>query len=288
MAVYRANSSNIYGKDYSSTPGFDAVAYRNSNAGKQFVEQVFTGSNSWTRPNGVDFVELLLVGGGGGAGGSSDGNGSRKGGGGGGAQVFYSWIYVGYSSSWTISIGSGGNGNEYGSNCNPELWGKSGNTSSFKATGSSNFSNHGYTAIGGGGGGHPCGGYGQMVATGGGSGSSRSDGTLTRNYGESGGGFYTGVGFIGGGGGGGTGDIAGGGGSIVAAGSQGTGAAGVTLLGRGVGGGGAGGGGSSGGSGAGGSSSSGSNNTGGGGGGGDVNQSGGTGGSGLCVIRYYV
>ena len=46
MAVYRANTSNIYGKDYSTTPGFDAVAYRNANAGRKFVEQVFTGSNS--------------------------------------------------------------------------------------------------------------------------------------------------------------------------------------------------------------------------------------------------
>jgi hypothetical protein len=286
MAVYRASTSNIYGKDYSITPGFDAVAYRNANAGKQFVEQTFTGSNSWTRPNGVEFVELLLVGAGGGGGGSSGDNDGRRGGGGGGAEIFYAWINVGYTAAWTITIGSGGSGGGR-SGCSAELWGKSGNTSSFKATASSNFSNHGYTAIGGGGGGHPCGGYGQMVATGGGSGSSRSDGTLTRNYGESGGAFNTGIGFIGGGGGGGTNDTAGGGGSVVAAGTQGTGAAGITLLGRAVGGGGAGGQGTSGGSGGGSSDGNATINTGGGGGGGNGGN-GGSGGSGLCVIRYYV
>lgn len=288
MAVYRANTSNIYGKDYSITPGFDAVAYRNANAGKQFVEQVFTGSNSWTRPNGVDFVELLLVAGGGGGGGSSTDNGGRRGGGGGGAQIFYGWIYVGYTSAWTIAIGSGGSGNG-ASGCTAELWGRSGNTSSFKATGSSNFSNHGYVVVGGGGGGHPCGGFGHKVASGGGSGSSRTTVNPTQNFqGNNGGTMDLGIGFNGGIGGGGSNDIAGGGGSIIAVGTQGTGAAGVTLLGRAIGGGGAGGGGTSGGSGAGGSGTNGTINTGGGAGGGVPGGSGGSGGSGLCVIRYYV
>jgi len=288
MAVYRANTSNIYGKDYSSTPGFDAVAYRNANAGKKFVEQVFNSSGTWARPNGVEFVELLLVAGGGGGAGSTS---SRRGGGGGGAGVFYGWVNAGSNSTWIVSIGSGGGGNGV-SDCTAELWGRSGNTTAFgpsnsysNGSGVVNTYNHGYIAVGGGGGGHPCGGSGQYVATGGGSGSNQSSTTRTRVYGEAS--FYMGLGYTGGA----TGDVnsvGGGGGSVIGNGATGTGAAGTTILGRAIAGGGAGGGGTSGGSGAGGSSSSGTINTGGGGGGGNANQSGGSGGSGLCVIRYYV
>ena len=71
-------------------------------------EQSFTstGLNSWTVPNGVNVVYILVVGGGGGGGNTSECEGA--GGGGGGGEIVYAIGYVEPGESLSIYVGAGG------------------------------------------------------------------------------------------------------------------------------------------------------------------------------------
>jgi hypothetical protein len=86
--------------------------------GSFLVTQTFTSSGTWTRPSGVNFVDVLAVGAGGG-GGCGDagldnvvGGGVRSGGKGGGAGAFVIArdLYVGDQTTVSVGVGSGGNG----------------------------------------------------------------------------------------------------------------------------------------------------------------------------------
>ena len=68
--------------------------------------EAFTTSGTWTRPSGIEWVDVLLVGGGGAGGGTASG--STFGGGGGGAEVRFRRVYV--NGNLTITIGAGGSG----------------------------------------------------------------------------------------------------------------------------------------------------------------------------------
>jgi hypothetical protein len=166
-----------------------------------------SGSGTWTRPSGLtssSTIKLLLVGGGGGAGGSQTGDPS---GGGGGGGLIYITNFVTAQSSYTYSIGNGGQGGQGGAD-----YGSNGGTTSFASSGSGTLNANG----GGGGGGTT---YGQSV-----NGNSGGSGGGSGSYNGSGGGsnqttsftidstFYSNVGFgnSGSGGNGGAGGGAGG------------------------------------------------------------------------------
>ena len=104
--------------------------------------QTFTSSGTWTRPEGVDAVEIFLVGGGGGGGGCSSGSYSYAvAGGGGGGRVIDGKIVdvtgTAVGSGIAVTIGTGGAGGAAGAS------GGDGSASSFGSI----------TAVGGGGGG---------------------------------------------------------------------------------------------------------------------------------------
>jgi hypothetical protein len=87
-------------------------------SGSGYTVEQLTGTGTWTRPSGVQFIDVTIIGaGGGGAGGSlaySHGvvNGIAPGGGGGGSGKFYyvNRVYVGGSSTFSYSVGAGGAG----------------------------------------------------------------------------------------------------------------------------------------------------------------------------------
>lgn len=276
MAIYRANNRSLF----TTNPrfGFQAYEYNNVNAGQKYVQQEFAGSGTWTRPNHVQYIELLMVGHGGGGAGGSTSNGNRKGGGGGGGAIVYGKLYVANFNSWRVVIGQGENYG-YGSGGCEYLWGHAGRPTVFAPLNSytpdeiNSLAGFAITAAGGGGGGHPCGGNGIWASTQGGGG--------TRSTGNSGSfGTDPSYGAWGKGGAPGSGDdsYGGGGGSMINTGSGQSGGSGATIWGYsnlGAGGDGGGGGGNNGGYGRGGN-------------GGSNGGIGGSGGSGLCVIRYYV
>jgi hypothetical protein len=100
-------------------------------AGKIPYVTTITSTQSWTVPTGVTQLELFLVGGGGGAsGGGYDGNYSWFSAGGGGAQVLERVVDVTSGSSYTITIGAGGAGGA-SNNSSGQSFASQGGTSSF-------------------------------------------------------------------------------------------------------------------------------------------------------------
>jgi hypothetical protein len=93
-------------------------------------------AGSWVAPRGVRLVLLRGMGGGGGGGGgggrlAASAHGGGGGGGGGGAKMFEQWVDVVPGTSYTITIGAGGNGGAGGAEGNTGGDGVFGGTTSF-------------------------------------------------------------------------------------------------------------------------------------------------------------
>lgn len=73
-------------------------------------DQTFTSPGTWTKPAGVDYVEVICVGGGGGGGGGlwRPASAGFRGGGGGGGAVVRGWVPV--TGPVAVTVGSGGTG----------------------------------------------------------------------------------------------------------------------------------------------------------------------------------
>lgn len=95
------------------------------------ITKVFSSSGSWTAPDTVDGIEIILVGGGGGAGGwyPADGN-VYTGAGGGGGQVIQTYLPVTPGATYSIAIGAGGAVGTASNNTN-SAFGRDGGNSSF-------------------------------------------------------------------------------------------------------------------------------------------------------------
>lgn len=159
-----------------------------------------TATMSWTAPENVASVQLLVVGGGGSGGVTWAGSG----GGGAGAMRYESDVAVVAETEYAVKVGAGGaavtSSNSYGNDGSQSKFGT-------------------YTAAGGGGGGQS--GIGHNGGSGGGGGATNNGGTaLDPNYGHNGGKAATGYG----GGGGGAGAAGKGGGSSATGGAGGAGA----------------------------------------------------------------
>lgn len=214
MTVKRLNSSYIHSIDNPESFGTNKNNYKRVSSGIA-APIFFTSNGSWTRPIGVEYVDLIMVGGGGG------GGAGNYGGGGGGGNVYYiKKFYVGDYSTWYVMVGQGGaGGNEAGVNGTSPSWGDTGYPTVFSPTISSYtlsdntpFTTDPRTIIcpGGGGGGAP-GNYGFFTGTGGGSGS----GAGFASYGRISGSQYWHAGYGYNGGAGNT-NAGGGGGSSIA------------------------------------------------------------------------
>jgi hypothetical protein len=212
-----SGTANAVGSDATSTftvtatsGGLTATREYTITVKAPVIEAFTSGSGTWNRPSGMTSttqIKLLIVGGGGGAGGSRTGD--PSGGGGAGGLILVT-NFVTAQSSYTYSIGNGGQGGQGGSS-----YGSDGGNTTFSSSGIGTF-----TANGGGGGGGTT--YGQSVhgrngGSGGGSGSYNGNGgfsNIASNY-TIDGTTYSGVGFgnAGSGGNGGAGGGAGGGAS---------------------------------------------------------------------------
>ena len=235
-----------------------------------------TGTTSWTVPTGVTAVDYLVVAGGGGGG---------YNGGGGGAGGVITGTFAAVSGSVTVTVGAEGAGST-----NPNTRGVNGANSAFGS----------FTALGGGGGGSGNNVIGLNGGSGGGAAATGTPGSGTSGQGNGGGYGDTpgGSGNYWGGGGGGAGSAGGNATRNANGGAGGTGIessiTGIPLTFAGGGGGGARSGTAGiGGTGGGGDGGIGTNpgingqpNTGGGGGGGGTTGNGGSGGSGIVIIRY--
>ena len=183
-----ANTARMYAKDVSGTT---KIAMKDS-TGTETVfgagganRQVFTASDTWTKPDAgtVAYIQVWGAGGGGG----TRGNGS--GGGGGGGAYNEAWVALSaLGATETVTVGTGGAGSASGGNV-----GGAGGSSSFGSV---------VTAFGGGGGG----GSGNAAGGGGGGGGSyRAQGAQAVNPSTPGAGGSGGT--YAGGGAGGTGDV---------------------------------------------------------------------------------
>lgn len=232
MTIKRANSSYIHSLDNPLSFGTNKNKYLGVSSGIS-TPTFFTSNTTWTRPSGIEFVDLILVGGGGG------GGAGNYGGGGGGGNVYYiKKFYVGDYNTWYAIIGDGGaGGNETGFNGMSSTFGDTGGPTIFSPD-TSSFTYTSYNTTGtsrtiicpGGGGGGTANGYGFMTGSGGGSGSGIGFGSVGRIAGDQ---YWNpGYGYNGGAGASGAG---GGGGSPIAQGNAastntgGNGADGVTL-----------------------------------------------------------
>jgi hypothetical protein len=101
--------------------GSGGVSFSGVTASSPIVYETLTGTGTWTRPSGVQFVDVTIVGAGGGGGGGPVGFGmsgeSQGGGGAGGASgsvVAVYNVYVGDQSSIAYSAAAGGTGGAAG------------------------------------------------------------------------------------------------------------------------------------------------------------------------------
>ncbi|MBN2457601.1 hypothetical protein JXB31_00545 [Candidatus Woesearchaeota archaeon] len=161
--------------------------------------QEFKSSGTWTKPAGVETVEVLLVAGGGGGGGSSMIWTAEGGGGGGGGEILFARRTV--SGDVSVTIGSGGSGGTAGSTTKSGGAGGTGGNSCFGSFcaegGKGGGGSFRSTAGNGGNGGGPLGGIGGH----GGYGASSVGSTPAGNSNMTGFSVYYRIGGAGGGGG---------------------------------------------------------------------------------------
>jgi hypothetical protein len=87
-----------------STSGSGTGVVVANSGGNCYVAFTATGTNSWTAPNGISSVDLLII-----AGGGAGGSGAWGGGGGAGELVSYTSYAVSSASAVNLSVGRGGN-----------------------------------------------------------------------------------------------------------------------------------------------------------------------------------
>jgi hypothetical protein len=88
----------------------DFIVFPNDNSGRVYVnEATYTASGTWTVPSGVSSAQVILVGAGGGGGGGSA---AVAGGGGGGGQVITKNLTVVPGTTYSVTIGAGGQGGQ--------------------------------------------------------------------------------------------------------------------------------------------------------------------------------
>jgi hypothetical protein len=88
----------------------DFIVFPNDNSGRLYInEAIFTASGTWTAPTGVTSAQVILVGGGGGGGGGSQ---NVAGGGGAGGQVIVKNLAVTPGTTYSITVGAGGQGGQ--------------------------------------------------------------------------------------------------------------------------------------------------------------------------------
>ena len=98
-----ATAASIGSGSCISTANSDANVVFSSSSGYCYVAFKGTGTNSWTAPAGTTSADFLIV-----AGGGAGGSGAWGGGGGAGGVVFYSGYSVSSSSATQLNVGIGG------------------------------------------------------------------------------------------------------------------------------------------------------------------------------------
>jgi hypothetical protein len=114
LSNYYTNAPSNYTTGVVGLPSIGTTLYASTFYGKscKIGAKLFTtvGNNSWTIPNGVNMISAVCIGGGGGARVVVATTGSRSiGGGGGGALAYINNVRVTPGTSFTITVGGGGN-----------------------------------------------------------------------------------------------------------------------------------------------------------------------------------